>query len=147
MDDESTITYRGVVYGWQCDHMGHLNVTWYTGKFDEATWNLFAMLGITPTYIREQKHGIAGVQQNIAYKKELAVGEVVFVRSSILEVRDKVIRCLHELVNGETEVVCATSDLTVVHMNLTTRKSAPYPAEVLKRARARMQPEERSPGA
>jgi acyl-CoA thioesterase FadM len=31
-------TYRGVVYPWHCDHMGHMNVMWYVGKFDEATW-------------------------------------------------------------------------------------------------------------
>ena len=42
------ITYRGVVYPWHCDHMGHMNVMWYVGKFDEATWNLFASIGITP---------------------------------------------------------------------------------------------------
>lgn len=23
------LTHRGVVYPWQCDHMGHLNVMWY----------------------------------------------------------------------------------------------------------------------
>ena len=32
------ITYRGTVYPWQCDHMGHMNVMWYVGKFDEASW-------------------------------------------------------------------------------------------------------------
>ena len=35
-------TYRGAVYPWHCDHMGHMNVMWHVGKFDEATWNLFA---------------------------------------------------------------------------------------------------------
>ena len=54
-----TITYKGVVYSWQCDQMGHMNVTWYTGKFDEATWNLLAELGITSTYIRDQQCGMA----------------------------------------------------------------------------------------
>jgi acyl-CoA thioesterase FadM len=32
-------TYRGTVYPWHCDHIGHMNVMWYVGKFDEATWN------------------------------------------------------------------------------------------------------------
>ena len=32
------VTYRGTVFPWHCDHMGHMNVMWYTGKFDEATW-------------------------------------------------------------------------------------------------------------
>src|SRR6185295_20168046 len=36
------LTYRGAVYPWHCDHMGHMNVMWYVGKFDEANWNLFA---------------------------------------------------------------------------------------------------------
>lgn len=130
------VTYRGVVYPWQCDHMGHMNVTWYTGKFDEATWNFFALLGITPTYIREQKQGIAGLQQNTAYKRELSPGDLVFVRSKVLEVRPKVIRILHELVNAEKDEVAATSELTVVHMKLTSRKSSPYPPEVLERAAA-----------
>ena len=38
-------SYRGAVYPWHCDHMGHMNVMWYVGKFDEATWNLFAQTG------------------------------------------------------------------------------------------------------
>lgn len=129
------ITYRGVVYPFECDHMGHMNVAFYVQKFDGATWNLFALLGLTPTYIREQQMGIAGVQQNITYKKEMAVGDLVTVRSRILEVRPKVIRCLHELLNGETNEVAASCDLTVIHLDLRTRKSSPYPDPVQERAR------------
>jgi acyl-CoA thioesterase FadM len=33
---ESAATYRGTVYPWQCDHVGHMNIMWYVGKFDEA---------------------------------------------------------------------------------------------------------------
>ena len=31
------VTYRGTVYPLHCDHMGHMNVMWYVGKFDEAS--------------------------------------------------------------------------------------------------------------
>ena len=24
-------TYRGTVYPWQCDHVGHMNIMWYVG--------------------------------------------------------------------------------------------------------------------
>ena len=30
-------TYRGVVYPNQLDHMDHMNVQWYTSRFDEGT--------------------------------------------------------------------------------------------------------------
>ena len=69
-------TYRGTVYPWQCDHVGHMNIMWYVGKFDEANWNFFASLGLTPTYLRESGRGMAGVQQNISYKRELFAGEM-----------------------------------------------------------------------
>jgi acyl-CoA thioester hydrolase len=63
-------TYRGTVYPWQCDHVGHMNIIWYVGKFDEANWNLFARIGLTPTYLRESGRGMAAVEQNISYKRE-----------------------------------------------------------------------------
>jgi hypothetical protein len=51
------LTYRGAIYPWHCDHMGHMNVMWYVGKFDEATWHLFAQIGMTPSYLRESGRG------------------------------------------------------------------------------------------
>ena len=100
-----TLTYKGTVYPWHCDHVGHMNVMWYTGKFDEATWNLFAELGITPSYLREQQRGMVAVQQTTSYKQELLAGDVIEIRSEVLEIRDKVIRFKHEMRNIETNTV------------------------------------------
>ena len=66
-----SITYRGTVYPWQCDHVGHMNVMWYVHKFDEATWQFFASIGLTPAFLRDNHRGMAAVQQNISYKQEL----------------------------------------------------------------------------
>jgi len=129
------ITYRGVVYPWHCDHVGHMNVMWYVGKFDEATWQLFAMFGLTPSFLREQGRGMAAVQQNIAYRRELRAGDVVSVRSGVLEIREKVIRFFHEMHNDETGEIAATAELTAVHLDTALRKSCPFPEPVLERAR------------
>ena len=93
-----SVTYKGVVYPWHCDHVGHMNVMWYTGKFDEATWNLFAEVGITRSYLDKQQRGMAGVQQNTSYKCELMAGDVIEISSRSFEIRDKVIRFEHEAV-------------------------------------------------
>ena len=137
--DELIETYRGVVYPWHCDHMGHMNVMWYVGKFDEATWNLFAAVGITPTLLRTQNRGMAAVQQNISYRRELNAGDVVMVRSAVLEVRDKVLRFVHEMRNAESGEVAAVCELTGVHIDTAARKSCPFPQHVLSLARARVQ--------
>jgi acyl-CoA thioester hydrolase len=62
------VTYVGTVYPWQCDHVGHMNVMWYVGKFDEATWIFFHHIGLTPTYLRQENRGMAAVQQTIHYR-------------------------------------------------------------------------------
>src|SRR6266852_2957480 len=90
----SDSTYRGTVYPWQCDHVGHMNVMWHVGKFDEANCNLLARLGLTPSYLRESGRGMAAVQQNITYKRELLAGDIVEVRSRLLAMSDKSIRIL-----------------------------------------------------
>jgi acyl-CoA thioester hydrolase len=123
-------TYRGTVYPWQCDHVGHMNIMWYAGKFDEANWNFFAMLGLTPSYLRESGRGMAGVQQHIAYKRELFAGDIVEVRSFLLEIRDKSIRFLHEMRNAETGEIAATCEITAVHLDRQAHKSMPFAPEI-----------------
>jgi acyl-CoA thioester hydrolase len=128
-------TYRGAVYPWHCDHMGHMNVMWYVGKFDEATWNLFASFGVTASFLRKNHRGMAAVQQNITYRRELLAGDIVSVHSGLLEIRDKVARWGHEMRNAETGEVSALCVLTAVHMDAKTRKSCAFPPDVLEKAR------------
>jgi acyl-CoA thioester hydrolase len=129
-------TYRGAVYPWHCDHMGHMNVMWYVGKFDEATWNLFAEIGVSPAYLRENDRAMAAVQQDITYKRELLSGDVVAVRSGMLEMRDKVAKFVHEMRHAQTGEISAVCVLTAVHMDSKTRKSTAFAPEFLARGKA-----------
>ena len=134
---ELGVTYRGTVYPWHCDHVGHMNIMWYVGKFDEANWNLFARIGLTPTYLRESGRGMVAVQQNIAYQRELLAGDIVEVRSALLEIGDKSIRFRHEMRNAETGEVAATCEFTGVHIDRQARKSTPF-ADTIRRTAARL---------
>jgi acyl-CoA thioester hydrolase len=133
---QSLITYRGVVYPSQCDHMGHMNVSWYVAKFDEATWQLFSAIGLTPSRLRTEGIGMAGVEQHIEYKRELFPGDVVTVSSVILEVKDKSIRFAHEMTNDETGEVAARTILVAVHLDAAARKAKALPEDVRERARS-----------
>jgi acyl-CoA thioester hydrolase len=116
---ESPITYRGTVYPWHCDHVGHMNVMWYAGKFDEATWHLFNALGLTPSSLRE-----------------LHAGDVVTVRTTLLEFREKSLRFSHEMRNDETGEVAATTTLKAVHLDTELRKSCAFAEAIAARAAA-----------
>ena len=84
------LTHRGVVYPWQCDHVGHMNVMYYVGKFDEATWQMFYQIGVTLSYLRDNQRGVAAVRQNITYRRELRAGDVISILTGVLEGLDAV---------------------------------------------------------
>ena len=121
------LTYRGTVYTWHCDHLGHMNNMWYAGKFDEAGWYLLSQMGMTPSYLREANCGLATVEQVTTFKRELLAGDSIEVHSRVLEVRERVIRILHEMRNTETGDLCATLAITAVHMDLGLRRATPIP--------------------
>ena len=110
--------------------MGHMNVMWYVGKFDEATWHLFAQVGMTPSYLRASGRGMAAVQQNISYKRELLAGDIIEIRSRILEMREKVLRFAHDMFNVDNGELAASCELTGVHLDSAARKSIPFEEKI-----------------
>ena len=130
---ESLITYRGTVYPWHCDHMGHMNVMWYVGKFDEATWQILAAVGLTAARLRQDGVGMVAVEQHIEYKRELLAGDLLTIHSSVQEVREKSLIFVHEMTNQETQELAARTTLTGVCIDTATRRGRPFPADIRER--------------
>jgi acyl-CoA thioester hydrolase len=131
------ITYRGVVYSWHCDHIGHMNVMWYVGKFDEATWQTLAGLNLSASRLRQENIGMVAVEQHIEYKRELRAGDPITVRSSILEIKEKSVRIRHEMKNDDTGDLAAVMVLVGVCIDLTARKARALPSDVLAKTATR----------
>lgn len=133
---ETVLTYRGTVYPWQCDHMGHMNVMWYVAKFDEACWQLLAKLGISASRARQAGTGMAAVEQHIQYKREVYAGGVISIQSSMLAIKEKSVRMHHAMIDDENNELVALMEVVGVYLDLTTRKACPIPAELRDRAAA-----------
>jgi len=127
---EWKLTYRGMVYPWQCDHMGHMNVMWYTSKFDEACWQLLSMLGLSPARFAQDGTGMAAVEQHIQYKRELVAGQAVTIQSALLEVKDKSIHMLHKMIDDASGEIAATTVVVGVHIDAILRKAISIPDDV-----------------
>ncbi|MFF7946507.1 acyl-CoA thioesterase [Streptomyces griseorubiginosus] len=132
------ITYRGTVYPWHCDHIGHMNVMWYVGKFDEATWQLFAGIGLIPALLREERRGMVAVDQRISYRRELRAGDVVLVRSGVLSVGTTSLRFCHVMEDAVSGEVCAVTVVTGVHFDLVARRAVALGREARAGARERI---------
>ena len=126
-------TFRGVVRPHQLDHMGHMNVQWYTAAFDDATWHLFAAVGLTSSYFREANRGMAALEQTTKYLAEIMAGDLLVCKSEVLDVKDKTIRFMHHMYDAERETLAATTILVAAHLDRDKRKACPLP-EFAKRA-------------
>lgn len=128
-------TYRGVVYPWQMDHMDHMNVQFYTARFDEATWHLFAALGMNADYFKSNRRGMAALDQRTLYKRELHAGALIRISSELLEAKPKTIRFLHRMYDCDSGEEVATTELVGAHIDTDARKAVPFPQEVAARQR------------
>jgi len=135
MQGVSFETARGTVHAWQCDHMGHANLRAYGEFFEQALWHVFHRIGITPSMLRGEAIRMAGVQQSINYRKELLPGDLVLVKSRLLEFRDRSLKMRHEMQHVETGEVCATCELTAVCIDAKTRKPRQFPPEISSKAK------------
>jgi len=129
-------TFRGVVYPWHCDQMGHLNVQHYVGMYDQASVHLFAAFGLSHAHGRETNMGFADVRHVIEYKGELGPGTAVRMESRLTGIGNSSIRHEHRLLDIDTDEVAATFEVVSVYFDLVARAATPLTPEMRARAEA-----------
>jgi acyl-CoA thioester hydrolase len=117
-------TFRGVVYPWQCDGMGHMNTQFYSALYDGATLHFLTLL-CPRAELKKLNFGWADVQQLIKYEKELIAGDLPVVRTHLIRLGNKSIEYRHQLCDAETGIVHSTSEQVTVLFDLERRASAP----------------------
>lgn len=128
-------TYRGFVYPWSIDQVGHMNVASYTQRFDEATWHFLAGLGLTPTFLKQNGRSAVAVDQKTKYKREVLAGSLLHIATELIELGRSSIRFMHHMYDSDTGDEVATTELVGVYFDTTRRGSVELPQFVREHAR------------
>jgi len=128
-------TYRGFVYPWSVDHVGHMNVQSYTARFDEATWQFLNQLGLTPTHFKTSSKSAVAAEQRTWYRREVLGGSLLHITTELLEVGHASLRFSHRMDDSETGEQVATTELVGVYFDMIRRTSAELPSFVEEHAR------------
>jgi acyl-CoA thioester hydrolase len=115
--------------------MGHMNTQFYASLYDGATLHFLALL-CSSAELKAAGHGWADVRQLIEYKREVVLGNLLVVRSTLKRLGDKSIGYRHDLVNTETHEVHATSEQVTVLFDLAQRKAVPLSDTIRKHTAA-----------
>jgi len=109
----------------------HMNVAYYVLVFDLGVDALWGRFGITDEHIREYQSSTFAVESHVIYRRELKLDDPFFVTSQILAYDEKRIHQFQRLYHAEEHFVAATAEWMNLHVDLTTRRVAPWPKAIL----------------
>jgi acyl-CoA thioester hydrolase len=117
------------------DRNGHLNLAYYIVIFDQATDALFDALGIGSRFTDVTGTSLFVVETHTTYERELMLGESVTVNALVLGADAKRLHFTHEMFRADGSRA-ASHELLAVHVDMKTRRSAPFGTEAASRLSA-----------
>jgi len=129
-------THRAVVFPWNCDHLGHLNVRYYGHFFDDAGWHLWSSIGISHATLKEAGVGTVVANINTDFIQEASPGELLLVESAFTRLGGKSLTMKQRMTNVETGALLARQAVAEVFFDYETRKSTDMPADIRKKLEA-----------
>jgi acyl-CoA thioester hydrolase len=122
---------RGRVLPEWIDVNDHMNVAYYVLAFDHGVDSLWDRFGITDEHIREMNSSTFAVEAHIKYRRELKLDDPFIVTAQVLAFDNKRIHQFQRLYQADEYYVAATAEWMTLHVDLTTRRVAPWPENIL----------------
>ncbi len=114
------------------DYNGHLNMAYYNVLFDRAVDEAYELVGIGIDYLKQHNHSTFTAEAHVRYLRELHEGDPVRVTFQLLDYDSKRIHYFEQLLHATENWVSATSENMTLHVDMATKKVAPFPEDVLR---------------
>jgi acyl-CoA thioester hydrolase len=118
------------------DYNGHLNMAYYNVLFDRAIDELWLELGIGPTYMKERHGSTFTAECHVRYLREIHQGDPVRVAILLVAADEKRLHTFEELRHATEGWLSATSENITIHVDISARKTAPFPPDIGARIQA-----------
>jgi acyl-CoA thioester hydrolase len=118
------------------DYNGHLNMAYYNVMFDRAIDELWLHLGIGPGYMKERHGSTFTAECHVRYLREIHLGDPVQVSILLVGADEKRLHTFEELRHATEGWLSATSENMTIHIDMTARKTAPFPTDIRARVQA-----------
>lgn len=136
-------TGRGVAHPWLCDVMGHFSTRHYYALFDDASYHLFAALGLVIEEGEGRRIGWADVRHEIDFRHEIAAGELLVLRSGVVRVGRSSVTYRTWMSRLSDGLTCSVLQATTVRFDLVARRAVEVDVAIRTAAqRLQVQPED-----
>lgn len=114
------------------DINGHMNVAYYSLAFDQGIDALWLRFGITEDHIRDNQSSTFAVESHMLYQRELKLADPYIITSQILAFDQKRIHQFQRMYHATAGYLAATAEWMSLHVNMTSRRVAPWPDNILR---------------
>ncbi len=118
------------------DYNGHLNMAYYNVMFDRAIDQFWLKLGIGPTYMKERHGSTFTAECHVRYLREIHLADPVQITVWLVGADDKRLHTFEELRHSAEGWLSATSENMSLHVDMVSRKVAPFPPDIRTRIAA-----------
>ncbi len=112
------------------DYNGHLNMAYYHVLFDRAGDEAFSSVGLGPEYVSARNASFFTVEAHVSYLGEVKPGDRVRITTQILDHDAKRIHYVQQMYHADEGYLACVTENMVIHVDMATRRTAPFPADV-----------------
>jgi len=118
------------------DYNGHMNVAFYVLAFDQATDKLCDLLDIGVEHLKRDNGSIFTLDLRVNYLQEVKEGDALRFDVQLLDHDTKRLHVFMRMFHASEGYLAATEEFITLHVDMTTRRAAPFPAGTLKKLEA-----------
>jgi acyl-CoA thioester hydrolase len=118
------------------DYNGHFNMAYYNVLFDRAGDEAFEAIGLGADYVKKTNCSFFTLEAHVTYLRELNASDTVKVDIQFLDYDAKRIHYVERMRHAQDGWIACTTELIVIHVDMSARKSSPFPPDVLANIKA-----------
>ena len=119
--------HRATVRPEWIDYNGHLNMAYYVLMFDNATDRFFDLIDLGEDYVKRCRHSAFVLETHVTYRQEVGLGDPLRFTLQLIDADEKRLHYYFEMYHEEQGFLAATSEQIALHVDLESRRAAPFP--------------------
>jgi betainyl-CoA thioesterase len=117
------------------DYNGHMSESCYLLAFGDSADAFFRLIGIDEAY-RAAGHSLYTTETHLHHRQEAGEGEPLELTLQVLDHDRRRLHVFHEMRHGDTEVLLASAEQLLVHVDMAAARSSDMPEVLYRRVAA-----------
>lgn len=118
------------------DYNGHMNVAYYVLAFDNATDKMCDLLDIGIAHLKRDNGSIFTLDLRVNYLREVKEGDPLTFDMQLLDFDSKRMHVFMRMFQSDEGYLSATEEFVILHVDMTSRRAAPFPEKTMAMLRA-----------